>query len=154
LSITCSSRIYPCKTEIWPASDDMTLAKDTQNNFCRLHARTHARVYYAAVITMLHVLPILIFSSVAFYLSSSRCKWILCRGFIEPSLPDAIYLIIKIENTRPPCNVMKITRYILSFCLSFSLLEYYGTRGKCPRYSHARYEMQRLAKQTRSKICG
>lgn len=89
-----------------------------------------------------------------FFLSSSRCKWILCRGFVEPSLPDAIYLIVKIENTRWPCNVMKTTRYILSFWFSFSLLEYCGTRGKCPRYSHARYEMQRLAKQTRSKICG
>lgn len=45
--------------------------------------------------------------------------------------------------------------YTLFLSLSLSLffsLKYYVTRGERPRYSHARYEMQRLAKRTRSKI--
>lgn len=48
---------------------DVTPTKDMRRNSCYVlsHARMHARMYYAAVITLPHVLPILIFFSLLFF---------------------------------------------------------------------------------------
>lgn len=157
LSIACSSRMHPHRKPrydrlaTWPPRKicEVILAACTH---ARMHARTHVlcRCYHvAACFTYSHFFPLLFYFSFLFEAQMdfmSRVHWTVA------SPPDAIYLIVKIGNTRRPCNVMKIARYTLSFCLFFPLLEYYVTRGERPRYSHARYEMQRLAKQTRWKI--
>lgn len=144
------SRMHPHRKPRYDQVSTWPPTKDMRRISCRTHARTHVlyRGYHAAACFNYS----LFFLSYILFLSFSRRKWILCRGFVEPSPPDTIYLIVKIGNTRWSCNVMKTARM---YSLSVSLfLCYYVTHGKRSRYSHARYEMQRLAKRIRSKIRG
>lgn len=96
----------------------------TYNSWC-----THA---YITILRLSHrrVFHLLLFFSLCFFFFfCSTRKWILCRGFVEPSVAaaGALYLIVKMGNTRRPCNVMK-TAHIHMYCpslFSSSLLVYY-----------------------------